>query len=98
MIDALSAKTLNGGTTSLSGVANNLVSQMGVATQQAQANAAAQKSVNQSATQTRSNLSGVNLDEEAAKMVQYQQAYSACAQLIQTSNTMFTSLLSAIHG
>jgi flagellar hook-associated protein 1 len=79
-------------------VANNLVSQVGVLTQQAQSNASAQKSVNQSATDTRNNLSGVNLDEEAAKLVQYQQAYSACAQLIQTSGTMFNSLLSAVHG
>ena len=98
MIDALSASTLNGGSTSLSNVANDLVSQVGVQTQQAQANASAQKAVNASATDTRSNLSGVNLDEEAAKMVQYQQAYSACAQLIQTANTMFNSLLSALHG
>jgi flagellar hook-associated protein 1 len=98
LIDSLSALSFNGGTTSLSNVANNLVSQVGVLTQQAQSNASAQKSVNQSAVDTRNNLSGVNLDEEAAKMVQYQQAYSACAQLIQTSNTMFNSLISAIHG
>jgi flagellar hook-associated protein FlgK len=31
-------------------------------------------------------------------MVQYQQAYQACAQLIQTSGTMFNALISAIHG
>jgi flagellar hook-associated protein 1 FlgK len=98
LIDSMSALNFNGGTTSLSNVGNNLVSQVGVLTQQAQSNASAQKSVNQSATDTRNNLSGVNLDEEAAKMVQYQQAYSACAQLIQTSGTMFNSLLSAIHG
>lgn len=98
LVDSLGALKFNGGTTSLSNVANNLVSQVGVLTQQAQANASAQKSVNQSANDTRNNLSGVNLDEEAAKMVQYQQAYSACAQLIQTSGTMFQSLLSAIHG
>ena len=96
MIDALNASTMNGGTTSLTNVANNLVSQVGVLTQQAQSNASAQKAVNQSATDTRNNLSGVNLDQEAAKMVQYQQAYQACAQLIQTSTTMFNSLLSAI--
>jgi flagellar hook-associated protein 1 FlgK len=98
LIDSVSALSFNGGTTSLSNIGNNLVSQVGVLTQQAQSNASAQKSVNQSATDTRNNLSGVNLDEEAAKMVQYQQAYSACAQLIQTSGTMFNSLLSAIHG
>jgi len=98
LVDNLSALKMNGGTTSLSNVANNLVSQIGVSTQQAQANASAQKSVNKSATDTRNNLSGVNLDEEAAKMVQFQQAYSACAQLIQVSNTMFSSLISAVRG
>jgi flagellar hook-associated protein 1 len=99
LIDSLSASKFNGGTTSLSNVANNLVSQIGVQTQQAQANASAQQAVNKSAVDTRNNLSGVNLDEEAAKLIQYQQAYSACAQLIQTSTTLFNSLLSAIsHG
>ncbi len=98
LVDALNANKLNGGTTSLSNVANNLVSQVGVQTQQAQSNASAQKSVNASAVDSRNNLSGVNLDEEAAKMVQYQQAYSACAQLIQASNTMFNTLISAIRG
>jgi flagellar hook-associated protein 1 FlgK len=98
LVDALSALKMNGGTTSLSNVANNLVSQIGVSTQQAQANASAQKSVNKSAVDSRNNLSGVNLDEEAAKMVQYQQAYSACAQLIQVSNTMFSSLITAVRG
>ena len=98
LVDSLSALKMNGGTTSLSNVANNLVSQVGVSTQQAQANASAQKAVNKSATDTRNNLSGVNLDEEAAKMVQFQQAYSACAQLIQASNTMFNSLISAIRA
>jgi len=98
LIDSLNAAKLNGGTTSLSSAANNLVSQVGVQTQQAQANASAQKAVNASATDSRNSLSGVNLDEEAAKMVQYQQAYSACAQLIQASNTMFNTLISAIKG
>jgi flagellar hook-associated protein 1 FlgK len=96
MIDALSASTLVGGTTSLNGAANNLVSQIGVVTQQAQANASAQQTVNQSAVDARSNVSGVNLDEEAANMLQYQQAYQACAQMIQTSSTVFNSLITAI--
>jgi flagellar hook-associated protein 1 FlgK len=96
MATAMSSQTLDGGTSSLNDAANNLVSAIGVLTQQAQANASAQQSVNQSATDTRNNLSGVNLDEEAAKMLQYQQAYQACAQMIQASNTIFNSLISAI--
>ena len=96
MANAMGSNTLDGGTTSLNGAANNLVSAVGVLTQQAQANASAQQTVNQSATDARNNLSGVNLDEEAAKMLQYQQAYQACAQMITTSNTIFNSLISAI--
>jgi len=96
MISALSANTLAGGTTSLTGAANNLVAQVGVTTQQAQNNASAQQSVNQDATTALSNVSGVNLDAEAAKMLQYQQAYQAMAQVIQASGTMFTSLMTAI--
>ena len=99
MIGALSANTLAGGTTSLTSAANNLVTQIGVTTQQAQANASAQQAVNQDAATARSNLSGVNLDAEAARMLQFQQAYQAMAQVIQASGTMFNSLMSAItHG
>jgi len=95
-IAALNARSLAGGTTSLTSAANNLVTQIGVVTQQAQANATAQQSVNQDATTARSNLSGVNLDAEAARMLQYQQAYQAMAQVIQASGTMFNSLMQAI--
>ncbi len=96
MIDGLKANSLNGGTTSLIGAANTLVSQVGAQTQQAQANAQAQQAVNTSATNAVNAVSGVNLDEEAANMLKYQQAYQACAQMIQTSGLMFTSLMTAI--
>jgi flagellar hook-associated protein 1 FlgK len=96
MIDGLNANSLNGGTTSLIGAANTLVAQVGAQTQQAQANAQAQQAVNTSATNAVNAVSGVNLDEEAANMVKYQQAYQACAQMIQSSSQMFASLMTAI--
>jgi flagellar hook-associated protein 1 len=96
IVDGLNANTLNGGTTSLIGAANTLVAQVGAQTQQAQANAQAQQAVNTSATNAVNAVSGVNLDEEAANMVKYQQAYQACAQMIQASSQMFASLLTAI--
>ena len=98
MIDGLNANALNGGTLSLKGAANSLVSQVGAQTQQAQANAQAQQSVNTSATAAVNSLTGVNLDEEAANMVKFQQAYQACAQMIQASTAMFNTLLTAIGG
>jgi flagellar hook-associated protein 1 len=96
MIDGLSAKSLNGGTSSLIATANTLVSQVGAQTQQAQSNAQAQQAVNTTATAAVNSVSGVNLDEEAANMVKYQQAYQACAQMIQASDQMFNSLISAL--
>jgi flagellar hook-associated protein 1 FlgK len=42
-----------------------------------------------------SNLSGVNLDEEAANLVRYQQAYQAAAKVISVANSLFQSLLDA---
>jgi flagellar hook-associated protein 1 len=98
MISGLNAYSLNGGTTSLTGATSSLLSQVGAQTQQAQSNASAQQAVNTSATDAVNNLSGVNLDQEAANMVQYQQAYQACAQMIQTSTTMFNTLITAIQA
>jgi flagellar hook-associated protein 1 FlgK len=96
LTSALSASALNGGTASVTGAANSLVSQIGVITQQAQNNATTQQTVNQNATTALNNVSGVNLDQQAAQMLQYQQAYQAMAQVIQASGQMFTSLINAI--
>jgi flagellar hook-associated protein 1 FlgK len=98
MIDGLNASSLNGGSASLTGATSSLLSQVGAQTQQAQSNASAQQAVNKSASDAVNNLSGVNLDEEAANMVKFQQAYQACAQMIQSSTTMFNTLITALQS
>jgi flagellar hook-associated protein 1 len=98
MINALSASTLDGGTASVSAAANNIVSQVGVVTQQAQNNATTQQTANQNATTALNNVTGVNLDEQAASMLQYQQAYQAMAEVIQVSGQLFNSLISAVSA
>jgi flagellar hook-associated protein 1 FlgK len=67
-------------------------------TQQAQNESNAQKSVNTSDSQALSNVSGVNLDEEAANLIKFQQAYQAAAQMISVASTLFDSLLAAAKG
>lgn len=42
-------------------------------------------------------VSGVNLDEEAANLLKYQQLYTASTKVLQTGNQMFTSLLSIMN-
>lgn len=41
--------------------------------------------------------SGVNLDEEAANLLKFQQAYQAASQVISTANTLFDTILSAVR-
>jgi len=43
-------------------------------------------------------ISGVNLDEEAANLVKYQQLYNAASKLIQTNRQMFDTLLAMLAG
>ncbi|HYF57616.1 MAG TPA: flagellar hook-associated protein FlgK [Burkholderiaceae bacterium] len=50
------------------------------------------------AERARSSVSDVNLDEEAARMMQHQQAYQAAAKVLATANELFRSLLSAVGG
>lgn len=73
-----------------------LIERVGTQTAVAQINAQASKSVLDANLAMRSSISGVNLDEEAAKLIQFQQAYSASAQLIRASQTIFDALIGAI--
>ncbi|MEN9630097.1 MAG: hypothetical protein RJA10_3325 [Pseudomonadota bacterium] len=47
------------------------------------------------AEQMRSSQSGVNLDEEAARLIQYQQSYQAAAKILQVAQSLFDTLLQA---
>ncbi len=89
---------LIGGTTSINGTVNQLVTNIGIQTSQAQTGATAQQAVLTDATNAQQSVSGVNLDEEAANLVKYQQAYQAAAEVIKVASTLFTSLLSAVQA
>ena len=49
------------------------------------------------ATLTRESVSGVNLDEEAANLLRFQQAYQASSKCIEIANTLFDSILNAVN-
>lgn len=50
--------------------------------------------VNKQATESRDAVAGVSLDEEAANLIRFQQAYQANAKVMQTATTLFDALLS----
>ena len=57
----------------------------------------AQNNVFEQVSARRESISGVSLDEEASNLIRYQQAYEASAQIIQTSQTLFQTLLGAMN-
>lgn len=91
------AKTLEGGSTSLEGAYSQLVSQVATQGNQAQSALSAASAVAAQASAAQQSVSGVNLDEEATNLIQYQQAYQAAAKAIQVGNSLFTSLLQAVQ-
>jgi flagellar hook-associated protein 1 FlgK len=72
------------------------VSSVATSTRQADISRNAQVAVLKQAQETRESISGVNLDEEAANMVRFQQAYQAAARVIAVADTLFQTLLSAV--
>lgn len=76
---------------------SRMASNVGLYTYGVQISLDAQQNVLDQVTQRREALSGVNLDEEAANLMRYQQAYQAAAQMIQVSNTLFDTLIGVIR-
>ncbi|MEZ7278077.1 flagellar hook-associated protein FlgK [Pseudoalteromonas sp. N1230-9] len=72
-----------------------LVSDIGVVTGQAQTNGAAFTALAEQSEAWYESLSGVNLDEEAANLLRFQQSYAASAQVLATARSVFDTLLSA---
>ncbi len=95
LASVLGKGVLAGGTVSLNQATSSLVGRIGVATGQAQASLDAQQIIYDDAMAQRDAVSGVNLDEEAANMLRYQQAYQAAAQVIRATQEMFDALLAA---
>lgn len=91
-------KTLAGGSRSVIDNYTLLTTEIGNAGAQASSNVTTQTSLHSQAMSTQQAVSGVNLDEEAANMVKYQQAYQASAQIISTAQSIFNSLLQAVRG
>jgi flagellar hook-associated protein 1 FlgK len=74
----------------------SLIERVGTKTSVSVINRNASEAVLTSTQESKASLVGVNLDEEAAKLIQFQQAYQASAQLISTSQTLFDTLLNSV--
>jgi flagellar hook-associated protein 1 FlgK len=89
------AGLLAGGSASLADTVINLVGRIGTLVGQADVALTAQQSIQASAREAILQVSGVNLDEEAADLLKWQRAYQAAAQTIAVADTLFQTLLAA---
>jgi flagellar hook-associated protein 1 FlgK len=91
-------KLLIGGTASYQDTYNVTVGNTATLTQQAKTNHSAMQVLRQNAEAQRDAQAGVNLDEEAANLLKYQQAYEAAAHIITAANATFDALMQALRA
>lgn len=96
-LDLRDAKIFDNGTT-LSDGFSSAMAVVGTRTQSAQYAAELSANVAASLENERTAVSGVNQDEEAARLLQFQQAYQASAKVIQIAQSLFDNVLNAVNG
>ncbi|MCW3150184.1 flagellar hook-associated protein FlgK [Stutzerimonas stutzeri] len=74
-----------------------LVERVGTLTAQARLDSEATGAILKQATDNRDSLSAVNLDEEAANLIKFEQYYNASAQIIQVARSLFDTLISTFR-
>jgi flagellar hook-associated protein 1 FlgK len=87
------ANLVAGGTTTLHGAYGQAISAIGNATRETGIESAAQERLLQQAQDTQASVSGVNLDEEAANLQRYQQAYQAAGKVMAIAASLFQTVL-----
>ncbi|QIR13975.1 flagellar hook-associated protein FlgK [Shewanella aestuarii] len=91
------AKLMNGGTTTLVGVFENTKLDIGSKTKAAEVRVGSADAIYQQAYNRVQSESGVNLDEEAANLMRFQQAYQASARIMTTAQQLFDSILNSVR-
>jgi flagellar hook-associated protein 1 FlgK len=92
-----SVGVLQNGTVSITGGISALITGLGSQAQQINTAQTAQAAVTAQALTSVQSTSGVNLDEEAASLLQWQQSYQAAAQALVIGNSLFTTLIGALN-
>ncbi len=97
MVALQESRFLTGGTVNLQESYSQLVSSVGADAKGIKINLQSQTGLLEANEAALSSVGGVNLDEEAANLIKYQQAYQASAQVIAISNQLFETLINAVR-
>lgn len=91
------ARVLSGGANSLNDAIGAQTTRIGSAARESRFSLESQNAIDSALVQQRESESGVNLDEEAANLLRYQQAYQAAAQVISIADNVFQTFLAAVR-
>jgi len=77
---------------------SQMIGNLGVLVQSGKTSASISATLADTSQQTLTGVTGVNLDEEAAKLIQFQQSYQAAAKVLQIAQSLFDTLLQTARG
>nr|MBV6631253.1 hypothetical protein [Oceanococcus sp. HetDA_MAG_MS8] len=93
----ISGPLLNGGQDDVGTATNLWIARTGQSAASANLSLDSSRAAENFALDRRDSIQGVNLDEEAADLLRYEQAYQAAAQVIATAGSLFDTILSAVR-
>jgi len=86
-------KTMDGGTATFDDFYNSLVGKIGIEAQRANSAQQSQQDIVGQLKNIRESISGVSLDEETTKMIEFQKSFDASARLVRTADEMMDTIL-----
>ena len=96
MLDLAALQTQTGNRGGFHEVFTRVVSSVGSSLQSTKVTNEAAKELHNASLEIESSFSGVSLDEEAAKLIQHQQAYQASARILSTAREIFRTLIESL--
>lgn len=87
------ATTVAGGTATYQGAYAEMVGDVGIKARDNKVRTSAQQALLNQSQNARDSLSGVNMDEEAANLIKFQQAYQASAKMLDVAGKLFDTIL-----
>ncbi len=93
MLSLNTALTLSNGNLTYQGAYGQLVESLGILTSQAQLSQSASEALLRQSMDSLQGVSGVNIEEEAARLIQFEQHYNASARLITMAKDLFDTIV-----
>ncbi len=98
LADLRTQPLLASGSMSYEALNGSFIADIGTSTRSAGISRDAQSALLQQLSASRDSVAGVNLDEEAANLLRFQQAYQAAAQMVAAAGGLFQTLLDAVRS